>query len=454
MIKLPKQLMGRLRQAKLSLLTGLALITALLGLSLRILLVILAGNQPVGTLSGTGDQIRYLTLADSIFRGEGFTYAGQPTALRPPLYPLLLAVMHMVFGSHYLFAVRVFQLLAGVALAYICLLLGSELFGAEIGAMAGALALALPSLVFVTAEVQTEALATFVTALFLYSLVGEIRGSRKGAVFIGITSGFAMLLRFNNAILPVVAFIVCLWFRRSLRVPLIVSSLAALIVAPWIVRNGLVFHGEVLYSSHGGINLLEGVLTPEGRAQGGETERLRAAVGWTHTDIEVNNARRLQFPSEDQLDKQARAAAIEAWKNLDWKSRLQLLAKKIVVFWLSTDQLFETSSFRPAQRMQRAGAVFTYWLVLALAFPGCLKLFSSSKSQASAIVFYAAFVTAAHLPFVMNTRLRIPFFDPLLVVLAAGGFGMLVNQRRTLWESRFRKQSAAIQQKNALSRSG
>src|SRR5215469_7652239 len=35
-------------------------------------------------------------------------------------------------------------------------------------------------------------------------------------------------------------------------------------------------------------------------------------------------------------------------------------------------------------------------------------------------MFYLVFVTAAHLPFVMNTRLRIPFAEPLLVVLAAG----------------------------------
>lgn len=451
MINLPEELITKtkLRWAEFSLLTRVALVTALLGLSLRIVLVILAGNQEVGTLSGTGDQIRYLTLADSIFQGKGFTYAGQPTALRPPLYPLFLALMHVVFGSHSLFAVRVFQLLIGAALAYVCLLLASELFGAEIGALAGALALALPSLVFITAEVQTEALATFVSALFLYFLLGELRGTRKGAVFMGITSGFAMLLRFNNAILPVIAFIVCLWLKKSLRSPLIVCSLAALIVAPWIVRNALVFHGEILYSSHGGINLLEGILTPEGRAQGSEIERFRATVGWTHTDIEVNSTHRLQFPREDQLDMQARAAAIEAWKNLDWKSRLQLLTKKIVVFWLSTDQLFETSSFHPAQRMLRAGAVFVYWLVLAFAFRGCLKLFSLFKSQASAIVFYAAFVTAAHLPFVMNTRLRIPFLDPLLVVLAAGGFGMLADQCRTLWESRFPQQPAVIQRKNA-----
>src|SRR5208282_2208761 len=78
-------------------LTACVAAVACLGLFGRILLLLLSGNQPVGRLSGTGDQIRYQDLADSIFRGNGFTYAGQPTALRPPLYPILLAAMRVLF---------------------------------------------------------------------------------------------------------------------------------------------------------------------------------------------------------------------------------------------------------------------------------------------------------------------------------------------------------------------
>jgi hypothetical protein len=194
-----------------------------------------------------------------------------------------------------------------------------------------------------------------------------------------------------------------------------------LIITPWIIRNAIEFHGKILFSSHGGINFLEGVISPFGRAQPGESERVRAAVGWLHTDIEVNNPHRLLFPDEAELDEQAKAAAMSAWKRLDWRSRFTLLAKKIATFWLSTDQLDHTTSFSSTQRRLRIAGVLIYWSVLIFAFIGWLGLYSGSRNAAALIAFYAVFVTSAHLPFVMNTRIRIPLIDPLLSVLAAGG---------------------------------
>jgi hypothetical protein len=117
---------------------------------------------------------------------------------------------------------------------------------------------------------------------------------------------------------------------------------------------------------------------------------------------------------------------MEAWKNLSWHARLKLLGMKIVTFWLSKDQLLDSSSFSPAQRKLRATGVMIYWSVLALALVGWARLFSSSRIAAFVIAFYVVVVTSAHLPFVMNTRLRIPFIDPLLAVLAGGGFYFLI----------------------------
>jgi len=204
----------------------------------------------------------------------------------------------------------------------VCALIGANLFDAEAGAMAGAAALAFPTLIFIGTELQTEDLAAFLTVLFLFFILGVVRGKTGAAAGIGITAGLAALIRFNCALLPVIGALVCLWPGRSLKKAVVVCVAAGLIVAPWILRNAEVFHGRILFSSHGGINLLEGVLAPEGRAQQGESERLRAPVGWLHTEIEVNDPRRLLFPSEDQLDRQARTAAIAAWRELGWKALL------------------------------------------------------------------------------------------------------------------------------------
>lgn len=416
-----------LQASKDSLLIKFAMVIALFGLLLRIALLFLAGNRLLSPLSGVSDQMRYLVLADSISHGRGFSYAGEPTAFRPPLYPLLLAGSHIVFGPYYLLAVRILQFLAGLATAYVCYRLASRHFGIEAGMIAGAIALTLPSLIFITAELQTECLAAFLTILFLHFLMDESGERKSAAAGMGLTSGLATLVRFNCAILPVIGAVVCFWFQRSWKRSAVVASLAALIVSPWIIRNALVFDGQELFSSQGGANLLEGVLTPEGRDERGEYKRLRDAVGWVHAEIEVNDPHRLLFPGEAQLDRQARTAALSAWGNLDWKTGMKLLAGKIIIFWLSTDQLVNVEHFSTAQRELRATGVIAYYGVLCLALVGWAKLYTSSKEAALIAGFYVIFVTAAHLPFVMNTRVRVPLVDPLIPVLAGGGLHVLAD---------------------------
>ena len=346
----------RLSESGNSLFVTIAAVIAFSGLVLRLIVLFTSGNREIGTFSGVGDQIRYLTLADSIGKGWGFTYAGQPTALRSPVYPLLLAAFHWIFGSQYLLAMRTLQFLIGVAVAHFCFMIGTRLFGISAGAMAGAIALSLPTLVFISAELQTEQVATLLTIVFVYFLLGETLKTKHAAFGAGASSGLLSLLRFNGAVLVVIGALACLWPRRNFKHALVLCGVAGLILSPWIIRNAKAFHGKAFFSTHGGINLLEGVLTPDGRAQNGEDDLVRQRVGWLHTDIEVNSPSRLSYPSEDRLDKQARAAAFVAWSELDWKSRVQLLSGKILRFWLSTDQLLDTKSFSGTQQKLRMAA--------------------------------------------------------------------------------------------------
>lgn len=401
---------------------------ALLGLGARLVILVVSGNLPVGPLSGTGDQDRYRILAESVFRGDGLTYAGKPTALRAPAYPILLATARWTFGGHYFLAMRILQLLASLLLAYVCVKLGRRLFDEGTGLLAGALALALPTLVFIESELQTEAFAALLTTLFLFSALEVFENPSKHPFSLGVYSGVAALLRFNAALMSVLAAVGLLWRDRGPKRALLLALVAGTVVFPWLVRNELVFHGRVFYSTHGGINLLQGVLTPQGRAQADEAPLVKNAVGWEHTDIETNSTGRLKFPSEDVLDGQARAAAGVAWRALGWKPGVRLLSCKVAGFWLSTDQLLDTSSFSDRQRLLRATGVIAYWIVLVLAFIGWRKLVTDKRMLAVGIAFYCVLVTAAHLPFVMNTRLRIPFIDPLLAVLGAGGIAALFNK--------------------------
>lgn len=420
------QVWREIRESPYALALQFAAILGSVGLIARLFLLMISGNLPIGPLSGVGDQDRYQTLADNLFEGRGFTYAGQPTAFRPPLYPMFLAAMRFLFGSHRFLAARCFQLLAAIAMAYLCLLLARRLFGIEAGVLACSFALAMPTLAFGVTELQSEALAACVTVLFLCSLVAALDGARFALPCMGFASGVAAILRFNSVLLLAVGIAVCLRYLKNLKSVLVVLLAAALFIAPWIVHNAQAFHGRVLFSSVGGASLLLGVLSPEGRAQKDEPDRVRAAVGWSHMDIEMNSTTRLHYPSEDVLDRQARAAAIQAWGKMDSGSIVRLLAGKLVCFLFSTDQLLDTASFSPKQRLLRRVGVVCYWFVFVLAVLGWSRLLNMERTAALSLGFYVLFVTAAHLPVVMNTRLRIPFFDPLFAVLAGGGLFFLV----------------------------
>ena len=69
-----------------------------------------------------------------------------------------------------------------------------------------------------------------------------------------------------------------------------------------------------------------------------------------------------------------------------------------------------------------------YWLLLALGIAGWFRLRRLRPELAHIFLFYAVLVTILHVPFNMNTRLRMPFIDPWLAVL--GGSGLLFAAER------------------------
>lgn len=56
-------------------------------------------------------------------------YVGQPTALRAPLYPLLLAALKLGFGGQALLTMRFIQLAVAVLTAWVCSKTAVRLWG-------------------------------------------------------------------------------------------------------------------------------------------------------------------------------------------------------------------------------------------------------------------------------------------------------------------------------------
>ena len=355
------------------------------------------------------------------------TYVGQATALRAPLYPLMLGFFDVIFCCYSLLMMRIAQVVVAVLTAWVCAQTAVQLWGKNSEWATFGLAMLLPTLLFFTPQILTEIFTAFFVSLFLYLLVRpDWEDEWKSFVGMGVCAGLLMLLRFNTIFVPLVAASAALRMpvnSKNMKRALIPVSVAALTLSPWIVRNIVVFHGGLLYSSQTGTTALQGALAPQGRTQPWESEVWHRA-GWWLSDIETDSSRRLQFPSEVELDRRARHEAILAWKTLGFHA-LPLLAKKVCYFWFSTDQLLSTASLPKSQKLIRAIGVLFYWATLAGALLGWFRLRRAAPRTAHLLLFYCVLATILHLPFTMNTRLRVPLVDPLLCVLTGGPISTL-----------------------------
>jgi len=230
----------------------------------RIAWAVIVRAQPVS------DGLFYYTGAQSIAAGHGYRILGHPTAFFPVGYPAFLAALFAVFGASAA-VVRA----SGVALwtlsAGLAYLVGLRLGKGRAPALIGGLVVALyPDFIMMSGLTVSENLmAPMLLGLVLLLSSAPLRRiSIKAALFAGALLGASILVR-STALLvpPVLAVAIVAAGRDRRRVAAAVALLAAcaLVVLPWVERNRLVMHADVL-STNGGYTLFLG-LNPE--ASGG-----------------------------------------------------------------------------------------------------------------------------------------------------------------------------------------
>jgi 4-amino-4-deoxy-L-arabinose transferase-like glycosyltransferase len=399
-------------------------VAIVLGITARLFFAVAPGNRVSAPWSGVSDAPAYSLLAHNVTEGMGLSYCGMPDAIRPPLYPLLLAGLIKIFGPNFAAATRILQFLGGLLMAYLCYSIAKRLWGHDRALLAGAVSLLMPTLAYLSGEIMTESFAALIVTAFLGVLLKQLESPRwSGWALSGLLVGLGTLIRFNLAVLGIVA-VGAVWTkqgaREGYRAAALVTISAAMMVAPWIVRNLRQFHGRVLLSSQTGYNMVEGLVTPEGRALPGDSGRLVQAEGWAQAQIETNDSSRLSFPDEGKLNSDTTQIAVGLWRKAGLDA-VPILLKKIGYFWLETDQL----TWYPGRgAMVRKLGVLIWWLILVVAVAGWFQLRQGNASAASVLLLYAGVVTVFHTPFVMNTRLGAPFLAPLASVLAPGYLGL------------------------------
>jgi 4-amino-4-deoxy-L-arabinose transferase-like glycosyltransferase len=215
--------------------------------------------------AGGGDEPDYHRIASDLATGRGFlARSGQPTATRPPLYPILLGGLYAVTGPDP-DAARALQVVLGAGIVLLVYTLASRLFSVEVALLGAALAAVNPALVYLSMLLMTENLYILLLLTLLILLAPDHKRpphslSRFAAA--GAVAGLCCLARATA--LAVASLIVVampafagLHTRGWLARAAVFLGVAITVLLPWSFRNEARLDDWVWLTTHGGITFYE-----------------------------------------------------------------------------------------------------------------------------------------------------------------------------------------------------
>jgi len=220
------------------------LVIVLVALLLRGIMLVVVSTHPERLFHR--DTGSYLRPALNLLAGHGFSQQEAlpftPDARRTPVYPLFVALLYGVFGQHPLL-VAGGQVLISALTAGLAYLLGTRLLPEREARLGGLLlALSLGSIVY-SLFFLTETLFTALLLGMSYALVVyRERRQKRWLIGAGLMGGMAMLCRpialfYPLVAAPLVEFAHRGRWRETILAALLLLGTAALVVAPWLLRN-------------------------------------------------------------------------------------------------------------------------------------------------------------------------------------------------------------------------
>lgn len=348
-------------------------------------------------------------IAENVVAGNGFLLSGtSPTAHKPPVYPLFLALMIRLFGDEPFLAIRIVQsfiFAAGTAVAFAVF---RYLANGRLALLATVLMVISPFLrkVHLWIDSVSMSLAGILVVLLLTIRAQRDPSRTGGFVLLGIVSGLlALTLPATLGFVPVIALWLFFHLPRQARVGRCCLFVAGVLLSllPWTVRNAIVFGRIMPVSSNLKLELWIGN-NPD--ATGGMQNDRREPI----TEPRGALAKRLAGLREaDRNDVLGREALRYIW---DHPGRFVVLRIKALFYFLCT-QSYWLEDDHSLNRML-AKALVVVQAVLAAA--GCIAALSRHVPYAGlATGFLGAFTLVYVLTHAdIGDRYRLPI-DPLLI---------------------------------------
>ncbi len=205
----------------------------------------------------SGDAVFYYESARSIAYNLSYSYHGLPTALKPPVYPLFAGLILILFGSD--MAVVLLQHMLGV-MACLPIFMIIRYYLSEKKALLVTLAYLLyPTSWHWESLFVSESLYLCLNNLFLFFIHRYLLLRNNNDLALGSFWAAASFLTRPAAIFPLASVFFGLVrgknIRNILQICTVWSIIFGVVLAPWVVRNYLVFGKFIPASTSGGVTL-------------------------------------------------------------------------------------------------------------------------------------------------------------------------------------------------------
>jgi hypothetical protein len=356
---------------------------------------------------------------------------GEPSAYTQPLYGLFLASLYWPFGRSWL-AVGLAQTVVAIATAWLVYEVGRRFLPSRAAAGAAIVATLSPYLVWHDVHVNREVLDGLLAAAVVFvTAVAAERRSTGLALLAGAVAGLAVLGNARLVGLPVVLALYLLWRLRSPAAAAGVVLAAAVVVAPWLIRNAVVIGCPTLTTDARALWKANNEQTYDILARGGwidDVPRIpRSAYNPEETAALYRQTGRVVHVDECRQMRFYRRLVFDFWRDHpDEKARLT--AQAAGMLWdprvTRTEGRAGAGGFRD---LAREWSALYYVPLFALALVGVVRL---PRDVAVLTVGLLAYVTLAAAVFAGATRYRVSW-DFLLVLAAAAAVSSWLGRRRT-----------------------
>ncbi|MBD3673122.1 MAG: glycosyltransferase family 39 protein [Planctomycetaceae bacterium] len=392
-------------------------------------LVIHGGTMIVYSEHLTEDRDAYLALATQLAEGNGFrSSADAPlTAYRPPVYPIALSFFLRVFPPAA--SVALLNGICSLAVVLLTWRLARDWWNDFWAALAALVVMGDPLILINATLPMTEIMFTALVLAILF-LATRQEQSLRNRLGLGVCFGLAALCR--PTIWPFGVLAVLVWmgrvcfreqgtpaWRQVLVRGLPVLATVGLTIAPWIIRNAMVFQAFVPMTTHGGYTLLlanNPVFYEEVVSQGWRTTWQGDSLNrWQQT---VAEEMRQSLPPEAGEIADSRWMTQRAIDNIrsDWSTFGKSCQVRLLRFWNPVPM---STRDRPVPTILQWGIGLYSTILFLGAIVGLFARWRRTQADwflGLAIILMISF-SLIHAVYWSNLRMRTPL-EPVLVLLA------------------------------------